>query len=334
TRRDAGRASRGDTPASPGDTGAISGRGRVPRGLLVVYAGAAVVMSATGLFLTKVGTSRPYYPWLRVHEGAAVVFVLALAGALALVAAPARRRILLAVGLLALFPAAVRLGTAVRPAYVTTIVNPHAPPRGPEDEGGGDKSPFFPSSNTTASGGLIPSDFFLESKSCGNKGCHPDITAQWESSAHHFSSFNNQWHRKSSEYMQDTIGTKPSKWCGGCHDMAILLTGRMDTPIRQQIHTPEAQAGIGCLVCHSIVDVHDTMGQGGFTLEYPEMHRLVASRNPVLSFLHDRMVLLDPGPHKATMLKPFHRSSTPEFCSSCHKVHLDVPVNSYRWFRG
>jgi tetratricopeptide (TPR) repeat protein len=33
-------------------------------------------------------------------------------------------------------------------------------------------------------------------------------------------------------------------------------------------------------------------------------------------------------------LKPFHREQTPEFCSSCHKVHLDVPVNSYRWFRG
>ena len=23
-----------------------------------------------------------------------------------------------------------------------------------------------------------------------------------------------------------------------------------------------------------------------------------------------------------------------EFCSACHKVHLDVPVNKYRWFRG
>jgi Flp pilus assembly protein TadD len=23
-----------------------------------------------------------------------------------------------------------------------------------------------------------------------------------------------------------------------------------------------------------------------------------------------------------------------EFCSTCHKVHLDVPVNNYRWFRG
>src|SRR5207245_11459128 len=30
----------------------------------------------------------------------------------------------------------------------------------------------------------------------------------------------------------------------------------------------------------------------------------------------------------------FHREQTAQFCSSCHKVHLDVPVNGYRWFRG
>jgi Flp pilus assembly protein TadD len=60
----------------------------------------------------------------------------------------------------------------------------------------------------------------------------------------------------------------------------------------------------------------------------------VASGNPVLHALHDYMVRLDPGPHKATMLKRFHRESRAEFCSACHKVHLDVPVNHYRWFRG
>jgi len=151
---------------------------------------------------------------------------------------------------------------------------------------------------------------------------------------HHFSSFNNQWYRKSIEYMQDVVGTRPSKWCGGCHDQAVLLTGRMDIPIKEQIDTPQAQAGIGCLVCHSIVHVPDTMGQGGYVLEYPEMHRLVASRNPLLQRSHDFMVRLDPGPHKATMLKPFHRQSRAEFCSACHKVHLDRPVNHYRWFRG
>jgi hypothetical protein len=28
------------------------------------------------------------------------------------------------------------------------------------------------------------------------------------------------------------------------------------------------------------------------------------------------------------------RNRMSEFCSTCHKVHLDVPVNNYRWFRG
>ena len=52
------------------------------------------------------------------------------------------------------------------------------------------------------------------------------------------------------------------------------------------------------------------------------------------AFVHDRLLYLDPEPHRDTFIKPFHREQTPEFCSSCHKVHLDVPVNGYRWFRG
>src|SRR5207253_907848 len=46
------------------------------------------------------------------------------------------------------------------------------------------------------------------------------------------------------------------------------------------------------------------------------------------------VVRLNPEPHRRTFLKPFMRADTAEFCSSCHKVHLDVPVNYYRWIRG
>jgi len=28
------------------------------------------------------------------------------------------------------------------------------------------------------------------------------------------------------------------------------------------------------------------------------------------------------------------RAQTADYCSACHKVHLDVPVNNYRWTRG
>src|SRR3989442_9164803 len=107
--------------------------------------------------------------------------------------------------------------------------------------------------------------------------------------------------------MQEVVGTKPSKWCGGCHDQAVLLTGRMDTPIVRQIDTPQAQAGIGCLVCHSIVAVKDTMGPGGDVLEYPEMHRLVGGRHPPLHTPPHYMERLHPRPHKAATPKPFHR---------------------------
>src|SRR6266566_3007756 len=56
--------------------------------------------------------------------------------------------------------------------------------------------------------------------------------------------------------------------------------------------------------------------------------------NQWFSSLHDFLIKLNPEPHRRVFLKPFMRDQTAEFCSSCHKVHLDVPVNHYRWIRG
>ena len=225
---------------------------------------------------------------------------------------------------------AIQQRSAARHGY--RIVNPETAPLSMEGEGAGPKSPFFPSSANTNVNAIIPANFFMTSKVC--ERCHKDIYDQWNSSAHHFSSFNNQWYRKSIEYMQDVIGTQPSKWCAGCHDHAVFFNGRFEKPIKEQIDTPEAQAGLACTSCHSISHVGSTMGQGDFTIEYPPMHDLAASENRILKFAHDTLTYLDPEPHRDVFLKPFHRDQTPEFCSSCHKVHLDVPVNSYRWFRG
>jgi Flp pilus assembly protein TadD len=200
------------------------------------------------------------------------------------------------------------------------------------EEGDGPQGKFFPSSVQTADGKNIPADYFMQSKAC--ERCHADIYKQWDSSAHHFSSFNNQWYRKSIEYMQEVDGVKQSKWCGGCHDPALLFSGMMDTPIKQIVDRPEARAGLSCLMCHSIVKVKSTMGQGDFVLEYPKLHAMAASPNPVMRGLHDFMVRLNPEPHRRVFLKPFMRNQVPEFCSGCHKVHLDVPFNNYRWIRG
>ena len=292
-----------------------------------------------GLSLIKLGTSRDEWNWLYLHMG------LALAGSVILFADWAGRRGWLTPGMgkaalryaiclitLAGLAAGAWYSRNVRWQNSARIQNPTDSPASMDQEGDGPQGDFFPSSAQVYGHQKIPSKFFMESDSC--QRCHADIYKQWQSSAHHFSSFNNQWYRKSIEYMQDSIGTKPSKWCGGCHDPAVLYSGLMDTPIKEIVHRPESQAGLGCMMCHSIAKVKSTMGQADFYLEYPKLHELAASKNPFVRTMHDFLVKLNPEPHRRVFLKPFMRAQTPEFCSSCHKVHLDVPVNHYRWTRG
>src|SRR5436190_21477072 len=151
----------------------------------------------------------------------------------------------------------------LRPDPEFQIQNPPLAPLNMEGEGGGPSSLLFPSSATTVDGKPIKSKFFMDSESC--QKCHPDIYHQWSSSMHHFASFNNQWYRKSIEYMQDTIGIRSSMWCAGCHDHALAFADLMQKhPIREIEGTPEGQNGLGCMSCHSIVHVKDSMGQGGF----------------------------------------------------------------------
>jgi tetratricopeptide (TPR) repeat protein len=292
-----------------------------------------------GFWLVHTGTIRSEWKWMYAHMvvcTAALGFLIAEAwgrrASPGPKTTPALVRLAACLLILASLGAGSRYLRESRWANHARIENPDMPPSNMDQEGDGPQGPFFPSSAQVYGHKKIPSKFFMESDSC--KRCHEDIYNQWFSSAHHFSSFNNQWYRKSIEYMQDTVGTKPSKWCGGCHDPAVLYAGLMDTPIKQIVHTPPAQAGLGCMMCHSIAAVKSTMGQGDFYLEYPELHELAASKNPFVRYMHDFLVKLNPEPHRRAFLKPFMKTQTAEFCSSCHKVHLDVPVNHYRWIRG
>ncbi len=303
-------------------------------GWLLLLAGAVL-----GCILIKIGTSRMEWNWLYLHIG------LSLAGAGMIFAEWLGKRGWLSPGfgaslvrVVIILAALIGLSAGARYLRVSRwqnqskILNPEMPPLNMNGEGDGPSGPFFPSSAQVYGGQKIPSSYFMESDSC--QRCHQDIYKQWSGSVHHFSSFNNQWYRKSIEYMQDVGGTQPSKWCGGCHDPAVLYSGMMDTPIKQIVHTPQAQAGLGCMMCHSVAKVKSTMGQADFYLDYPKLHELAASKNPVVRTLHDFLIRLNPEPHRRVFLKPFMRDQTAEFCSTCHKVHLDQPVNHYRWIRG
>jgi tetratricopeptide (TPR) repeat protein len=304
--------------------------------------GAAVLPFAIalgfGLWLTYYGNIREHSWAMRAHIIAAALGVAAvLPYALRLMRSWGSPRLFgMALPVTAVFAlvfplAAIQYQKKYPPAS-SRIVNPTNPPVTMHGEGGGPQSPFFPSSAKTNVGGIIPSNFFMDSQTCGE--CHKDIYEQWNRSMHHFASFNNQFYRKSIEYMQSVVGPQPSKWCAGCHDHAVFFNGRFERPIKDQIDTPEAHAGLACTSCHSITHVDSSMGNGGFTIEYPPLHELANSKNPYIRRLDRFMTYLNPEPHRRSFMKPFMKQNSAEYCASCHKVHLDVPVNEYRWFRG
>ncbi len=297
----------------------FSGGTPLRRGALTVVLASAV----PALYLILNGNTRDNRGWLEGHVIAAALGMLLLAVALG------RKPVWAAFAVFAILPIAMKLKP---PDKAHRVVNPIVTPVSMEEEGAGPQGPFWPSSAQT-NAGLIPSDYFLDSEQCGT--CHKDIYEQWKSSVHHFASFNNQFYRKSIEFMQEKQGsTKPSRWCASCHDHALLFNGRWEKPVKDQIDTPEAQAGLGCLSCHAISQVHNTMGNAGFTLDYNWLHKIAASKNKYVQSFDRFLTYLNPEPHRRTFLKAFHRQDSAEFCSSCHKVHLDVPVNNYRWIRG
>ncbi|MGQ8338612.1 tetratricopeptide repeat protein [Sunxiuqinia sp. A32] len=240
------------------------------------------------------------------------------------------------------------------------------------------ESPFFPSAATTTTGGYLPSRIitrndlgsreviekeidefgFVKKTAIGAttcSRCHPDIVAQWESSAHRFASFNNpfyeatitdmrehadepnEWIEKHTnlykDFGSDGIGRAKSKWCSGCHDPALMLAGKMNKPIDRRL--PEAQAGLTCLSCHAIDKIHNLAGNGNYNIadEQEDPYLFANSKDGTIgAFLHDAAIKAKPDVHIRQLMKPFFSDS--EFCLSCHKVSLPQSVNNYRWLRG
>ena len=276
-----------------------------------------LIAALLGIYLIIAGSTHDHRPILYLH------IVLAIAG-LAVILPRWTPGLAVAAAL------AIALRSSAPP---DRIRNPKTVPVSMQAEGEGPRSPFWPSSSRTNTGGLIPSDFFMDSKLCGE--CHKDIYEEWNSSMHHFGSFNNPFYKASILHMQELSGTQGSKWCAGCHDHAVFFNGRFERPIKEQVDTPEAQNGLGCMSCHSMTHVGSTMGQGDLEITYPPLHKLANSHNPWIRKIDYFLTYLNPEPHRRTFMKDFMRGQeSSEYCASCHKVHLDEPVNHYRWLRG
>jgi len=137
--------------------------------------------------------------------------------------------------------------------------------------------------------------------------------------------------------MQRDGNVHASRWCAGCHDPVPFFSGafesdRFDDPNYDIGKDAMAGAGITCTTCHAITNINSTRGNADFTIEEPLHYPFAFSDNPILKWVNRQLVKSKPAFHKKTFLKDLHRS--PEFCSTCHKVHLPEQLNHYKWVRG
>ncbi len=199
---------------------------------------------------------------------------------------------------------------------------------------------FFPSLSRTVTGDFISAQVLDNNEYC--RECHEDVHESWLYSAHKNASFNNPAYlfsvRGSRAALFGRDGTTSgARFCAGCHDPVILLSGEFDDP---RFDDPEydlskdrmANSGVTCTVCHAITHVNSPRGNGDYTIEEPTQYPFTFSENPILKWVNRQLVKAKPDFHNMTFLKPLHESA--EFCGACHKVHLPPELNAYKWLRG
>jgi hypothetical protein len=121
-------------------------------------------------------------------------------------------------------------------------------------------------------------------------------------SAHAYASFDNPWYRASVDQFRAQRGEDESRFCAGCHDPLLLMSGDIDEEVKPENEL--AFAGITCLVCHSVESTRPD-GNASFTLtDAPVLIPDPAS--PAQIEAHRRRLTMQP-------------LRTAALCGSCHR---------------
>ena len=157
--------------------------------------------------------------------------------------------------------------------------------------------------------GALTGDTVTETESCA--GCHADAAAQWRSSAHAFGSFNNPIYRVVVDRFRTDVGKDASRFCAGCHDVALLVDGAMSADVAPT--DSRAHGGITCRVCHGVESTRPD-GNGSYLL--------ASSPIPIPRDGDEESLRA----HKARMAMPPLR--TAEMCGSCHRSFLSFETGN------
>ena len=129
------------------------------------------------------------------------------------------------------------------------------------------------------------------------------------------------WYRKSIEYYRTSTALSPRD---GVPAATIRLCCSAASSTRQSADRRHAGSAGRTRMCDvpPVSSVNSTMGQGDFTLEHPALAKLAANENAdAHAARFPRLCKSRTAP--ANFHEAIHQEQNAEFCSTCHKVHLD-----------
>lgn len=189
-------------------------------------------------------------------------------------------------------------------------------------------NPFAPTFARTDDLRLVAPELLAGSAACGSAGCHHQVLAEWEPSAHRFAAMNPPFQEVQRRFAAEREPAE-TRYCAGCHDPISLFAGAKD-PSSQDLSAPGVEEGISCVACHSISQV-DERGNADYVLTPPAKY-LWESAQGLPKWLSDFLIRAYPRQHLADYDRNLLR--TPEVCGACHKQFIPEALNRFGLVEG
>jgi len=174
--------------------------------------------------------------------------------------------------------------------------------------------------------GRIDPRVLAGSEGCGTNGCHTEIVAEWQPSAHRYSSMDFVFQKVQSN-MAEELAPEATRYCAGCHDPIALFSGAKNVG-NVTLSAAGADEGTSCLVCHSMVQT-DVRGNADYTIR--PVRRYIGELNDgkFAKFVSDFLIRAYPRQHIDSYSRPLYK--TAEVCGACHKQFIDEELNDVGW---
>ena len=184
-------------------------------------------------------------------------------------------------------------------------------------------NPFAPTYARTDDNRLVAASLLANSAGCGTAGCHEEILAEWEPSAHRFAAMNPPFQEVQRRFALDREPAE-TRYCGGCHDPISLFAGAKDLH-NLTLSSPGVEEGLSCAACHSISKV-DQRGNADYVLTPPTKY--IGEQSAGLpKAISDFLIRTYPRQHLSDYDRNLLRS--PEYCGACHKQFIPEALNRF-----